>query len=173
MKKEEFGILVKRMKAVYSDPKFIADKDAFDVWFSLLKDLEYGAAGEAIQRYMKIGKFPPTVADIREQYVNIVCGTPISGSEAWALVLDTLKLVEQEGCASKKFLMLPEYIQEAVGGRAQFLEWADNPGFNKEAAKSIFLKCYAIETGRYVENVRLHPEIYRIATQGNKMLEAK
>ena len=48
MDREQFSILVKAMKAVYSDPKFIADKDAFDVWYELLKDLPYMVCQTAI-----------------------------------------------------------------------------------------------------------------------------
>ena len=38
MRKEEFKILVKAMKAVYADPKFIPDQYAYDVWFAMLED---------------------------------------------------------------------------------------------------------------------------------------
>ena len=44
MTREEFAVLVKAMKAVYSSENFIADKDAFDVWYGLLKDLPYEQA---------------------------------------------------------------------------------------------------------------------------------
>ena len=44
MERDEFKILVKAMKAVYADPKFIADKDAFNVWFTLLNDISYEQA---------------------------------------------------------------------------------------------------------------------------------
>ena len=39
MEREEFKILVKAMKAVYAQPTFIPDKDAFDVWYGLLQDV--------------------------------------------------------------------------------------------------------------------------------------
>ena len=44
MEREEFKILVKAMKAVYAQPTFIPDKDAFDVWYGLLQDLPYEQA---------------------------------------------------------------------------------------------------------------------------------
>ena len=66
MTREEFKTLVKGMKAVYAQPTFIPDQDAFNVWFELLKDIPYQQANVAIQKYMLTEKFPPTIADIRE-----------------------------------------------------------------------------------------------------------
>ena len=67
MKREEFLILAKGMKAVWTDPKFLPDKDAFDVWFEMLKDLPYREASIGLKDYMQTSKFPPTIADIRER----------------------------------------------------------------------------------------------------------
>lgn len=41
---------------------------AMEMWFECLSDLEYGIARQAIVNHAKSSKFPPTVADIREQY---------------------------------------------------------------------------------------------------------
>ena len=65
MEREEFKILVKAMKAVYAQPTFIPDKDAFNVWYGLLQDLPYEQANLAIQKYMTSERFPPTIAEIR------------------------------------------------------------------------------------------------------------
>lgn len=47
MTREEFKTLVKGMKAVYAQPTFIPDQDAFNVWFELLKDIPYQQANVA------------------------------------------------------------------------------------------------------------------------------
>lgn len=67
MTREEFLILAKAMKAVWTDPKFLPDKDAFDIWYSMLADVPYREASIGLSAYMKTGKFPPTIADIREK----------------------------------------------------------------------------------------------------------
>lgn len=41
MEREQFKVLVKAMKAVYAQPTFIPDQDAFNIWFALLGDLPY------------------------------------------------------------------------------------------------------------------------------------
>lgn len=61
MEREQFKVLVKAMKAVYAQPTFIPDQDAFNVWFALLGDLPYKQAELAVQKHMATEKFPPTI----------------------------------------------------------------------------------------------------------------
>ena len=71
MTKDQFKILVKAMKAVYTNPGFIPDNDAFDVWYSMLKDLDYALASRAVQMHMQTEETPPTVAGIRKQSAKL------------------------------------------------------------------------------------------------------
>ena len=57
MEREEFKILVKAMKAVYAQPTFIPDKDAFDVWYGLLQDLPYEQANCVIRNIFGKSQF--------------------------------------------------------------------------------------------------------------------
>lgn len=84
MKFEEFKILAKGMKAVYTSPNFLPDADALKIWYQLLKDLPYEIANMAIQRHMATNKFPPTIADIREQ-ASLSTDKELNGDwgEAW------------------------------------------------------------------------------------------
>lgn len=83
MTKEEFKVLCKGMKAVYVQPTFIPDQDSFNIWFSLLQDLDYMVAQAAIQKYMLTNKFPPTIADIREYATSISIGEKPLWSDGW------------------------------------------------------------------------------------------
>ena len=124
MEREEFKILVKAMKAVYAQPTFIPDKDAFDVWYGLLQDLPYEQANLAIQKYMTSERFPPTIADIRTKATEIIAPAEESMSElqAWALVQRALR---NSGYNSEEeFAKLPEACQRAVGTAANLKEWA-------------------------------------------------
>ena len=78
MEREEFKKLVKGMKAVYAQPTFIPDQDAFNMWFALMGDLQYEVAAMAVKKYMLTNKFPPTVAELRELASGIVNGEPMS-----------------------------------------------------------------------------------------------
>ena len=91
MTKEEFKILCKGMKAVYTQPSFLPDADAFNIWFTLLQDLEYMVAQAAVQKYMLTQKFPPTIADIREYATNVKTGEKPLWSDGWDEVLRAIR----------------------------------------------------------------------------------
>lgn len=91
MTREEFKILVKGMKAVYAQPTFIPDQDAFNMWYALLGDLSYDACAVAIKKYMLTNKFPPTVAEIRELVSGIVNGDPLTWGESWERALTAVR----------------------------------------------------------------------------------
>lgn len=91
MTREEFKILVKGMKAVYAQPTFIPDQDAFNMWYALLGDLDYNACAMAIKKYMLTNKFPPTVAEIREMVSGIVNGDPLTWGESWERALAAVR----------------------------------------------------------------------------------
>ena len=52
MERDQFKLLCKGMKAVYTQETFLPDADAFNIWFALLGDLEYKVLNAAIQKYM-------------------------------------------------------------------------------------------------------------------------
>lgn len=91
MTRDEFKILVKGMKAIYSQPTFIPDQDAFNMWFALMGDLPYEVCNVAIQKYMLTNKFPPTVAEIREIASGVVNGDPLSWGESWERALKAVR----------------------------------------------------------------------------------
>lgn len=124
MEREEFKILVKAMKAVYAQPTFIPDQDAFNVWYALLQDFTYEQANLAVQKYMITEKFPPTIADIRQKASEIVRPDmdSITELEAWSLVR---KAIRNSGYhEEEEFEKLPEACRMAVGSAANLREWA-------------------------------------------------
>lgn len=88
---DEFKILAKGMKAVYTQPTFLPDADAFNIWYQLLQDIDYKIANAAIQKYMLTSKFPPTIADIREQAASVVNGEKPLWSDGWEEVVRAIK----------------------------------------------------------------------------------
>lgn len=91
MTREEFTVLCKGMKAVYPQPTFLPDADAYKVWYSLLQDLDYTIAQVAVQKYMLTNKFPPSVADIRECAVLVRTGDKKTWSEGWEEVMKAIR----------------------------------------------------------------------------------
>ena len=88
---DEFKILAKGMKAVYTQQTFLPDAAAFNIWYQLLQDIDYKIANAAIQKYMLTSKFPPTIADIREQAASVVSGEKPLWSDGWEEVVRAIK----------------------------------------------------------------------------------
>ena len=145
MTKEQFKILVKAMKAVYTQPTFIPDQDAFDVWYSMLKDLDYAVASRAVQMDMQTEESSPTVAGIRKQSVKITgnTGNDLNENEAWSLVL---KAVQRSGYYSEEeFAKLPKIIQRTIGSPSRLREMALVEKFNHGVESSNFQNKFRIE----------------------------
>lgn len=156
MEREEFKTLVKGMKAVYAQPTFIPDQDAFNVWYELLKDVPYVQANIAIQKYMLTEKFPPTIADIRTKANDIVAKVEESMSEleAWSLVS---KAISNSGYhAEEEFDKLPEACQRAVGNPSNLKEWAMMES-DKVATveQSHFIRNYRVAVQRMQEEAKI------------------
>lgn len=91
MTKEEFSILAKGLKAVYTQPSFLPDSDALNVWYTLLKDLDYMVVQTAIQKYMLTQKLPPVIADIREMASSVTMGEKALWSDGWEEVVMAIR----------------------------------------------------------------------------------
>ena len=124
MTKKEFLVIVKGLKSVYSDPKFLAGKDAIDVWYGLLCDLPYQVLSLATQKYMMQEQYPPTIAGLRKKAAEITAPVheDMSELEAWSLVR---KALSNSGYnAEAEFDKLPELCQKAVGNASNLREMA-------------------------------------------------
>ena len=85
MTKQEFATLVVAMQVMYGED-FIGTEQALDVWYALLHDLDYQILSKALQQYMLTNKFKPTVAELREIYVELVSPVISDWSEGWEKV---------------------------------------------------------------------------------------
>lgn len=151
MTKAEFSILVKAMKSVYSDPKFIADTDAITVWYEFFKDDDYMVVQTAIQKYMSNNEYPPTIAGIRKNISDITNpDLSMTEGEAWSLVYRAI--CNSTYNASAEFEKLPKECQKAVGNPAILKEWASlDVGEVNTVIQSNFMRSYRVEKKRSEE----------------------
>lgn len=175
MERDEFKILVKSMKAVYAQPTFLPDQDAFNVWYALLKDLPYELASMAVQKHMLTEKFPPTIADLRAK-ANEVVEQPaeeMSELEAWALVRKAIGNSNYH--ADEEFARLPEVCRIAVGSPVNLREWAMmNSDQVATVEQSHFIRNYRTAAKRMTEDRKLPPAFReRIAEHRRKHAELK
>lgn len=159
----DWRIIQNSREAVYAQPTFVPDQDAFNVWFALLGDLPYKQAELAVQKHMATEKFPPTIADIREktEQITSVKETEMSELEAWAIVRKAIG--RSNYYAEEEFEKLPEACKIAVGNPSNLREWAmmdsDQVG---TVEQSHFVRNYRMAVQRIKEDRRI-PEKVRMA----------
>lgn len=161
MTEKEFSILVKGMKAIYAQPTFIPDAYAFKVWFSLLEDLDYKDASAAIQKHMQTSPYPPTVADIRKQIVDIK-SPDLKTDEQY--FLEIKEAVQKSTYYSKEaFEGLSDVAKAVVRDASNLKTWAieDERTFN-EVQKSYILKAVATQRKNVRELQSVSPKLQQV-----------
>lgn len=160
MTRDEFKKIVKGLKSIFSDPKFIADQDAFDMWYALLKDLDYEVASMATQAYMQTEKFSPTPADIRKYASQITSPltNDMSEVEAWGMVSKAIcnSLYHSE----EEFERLPKLIQQVLG----------NPVRLRELAQLDVAQLQTVEASNFMRSYRARLEVHKRELQLNDSL---
>lgn len=162
MTKDEFKILVKGMKAVYTQPTFIPDNDAFNVWYELLKDVDYKTCAVAIQTYMSTEKFPPTIADIREKVFTNANVNQLGEAEAWDMVRKAIS--DSSYHSEERFSEFPDDVKRAVGSPSQLRIWATDTEFNDSVVQSQFLRSYRERCKKSEEFARLPANVQALIT---------
>lgn len=165
MTREQFKVLVKAMKAVYTNPGFIPDQDAFDVWYSMLKDLDYAIASCAVQMHLQTEESPPTVAGIRKQSVKLKAdeADDLNETAAWSLVLKAIR--RSTYYSEEEFAKLPATVQRAVASPKQLREWAmleDVDGKTLTVIQSNFQRTFRAEQQRERERSKLSPDVLKL-----------
>lgn len=163
MTKEEFQTIAKSIRCVYGD-ETIRDKFAFEIWYSLLKDLDYRTVTMAVQSHMSANHFKPTPADIRAMVVKAERANAPDALEAWAMVKKALRNSLYH--ADEEFMKLPADVQEAVGSPSNLKDWA---GMDTETVNSVeqshFVKAYNNVVQRSTANSALPPSLQVVTTE--------
>lgn len=166
MTRDEFKILAKAMKAVYPQETFLPDQDAFNVWYSLLKDLPYKQASLAVEKYMVMEHFPPTIADIRTKANEIISPEAEGMSElaAWQLVVSAISNSSYNSL--EEFARLPEACQRAVGTPATLREWASMDSQTVHSVEqSHFLRNYRAVLDQMKQEAKMPPAMREAIAQ--------
>lgn len=132
MTEKEFGALVKSMKAVYTDQRFLPDTNSISVWYSFLRDIPFQDASKAVMDIIRTSPFPPTVADITKRVHQRAAEEGMSELEAWSRVRIAIRNSNYN--SEKEFAKLPRPIQKAIGTAANLKELA---AMDEETVESV------------------------------------
>lgn len=175
MTREEFLALAKAMQTTYQRNNFLKEPEAVAIWYNLLSDIPYPVASVALQRYMMTSKWPPTIADIREEAMKVSQPEMIDSGEAWELVIKAVRkfgYYDQQGALNS----LPPLVREAAE-RFGFRELCDCNVENINTARAQFMRIYDQLVNRQRQDavlpIAMHEEIARLRDNTLKMLDEK
>ena len=172
MTRDEFSLLVKGMKAVYTFESFLADDYSKEMWYVLLKDLPYQAASAALKAHMQTSAKVPTPADIRSGAYRLTQGEQLNDLEAWDMVS---KAISRSGYHSvEEYEKLPEIVRKAVGNSRNLFVWSQMDTESVESVvQSQFLRTYRTECQRAEQRQIMSPDLQRLTADTLYQLETK
>lgn len=65
MTREEFKVIVKAMMAAYPQSCPVKTQDVFDMWYTMLKDMDYRTVSERLKKHIKTCKYAPSISELR------------------------------------------------------------------------------------------------------------
>ncbi len=154
---DEFLVLVKAMKAVWTDPKFIPDKDAVQTWYAILSDIPYEQASMALRTYMETENRTPTPADLRRKVGNLA-PMGMTALEAWGIVRDAI--TRSGYYYNEEYTKLAPPIQKAVGCPENLRDWSQIETATLDTViQSQFIKNYGVVQKRTDDAKITSPEV--------------
>lgn len=88
MTKHEFALFAAALKTYYSkEEKLLPNNQALELWFRQLQDIPYDIAELALNKWVSINKWSPSIAEIRETAATITAGEIPDWGEGWEQVL--------------------------------------------------------------------------------------
>lgn len=90
MNKKEFAIFASALRTYYPKENILPNEQAAALWFKQLQDIPFKLAEVTLNKWVAVNKWSPSIADIREQALNIKQGDFKTWGDAWQEVLDAV-----------------------------------------------------------------------------------
>ena len=90
MNKMEFATLAMALKTYYPKEDLLPNEQAMNLWFNQLQDLDYQLAETALNKWVAVNRWSPTIADIRGEAANICAGELPGWADGWEKVLKAI-----------------------------------------------------------------------------------
>lgn len=160
MTKEEFLKIAGVLKANYTDPKFLPDRFAYDVWFSSLKDLSAAECQASVLKWINTNRNTPTIADIRQNAAEIKKPEEesLTPGEAWSLVDKTMRGMRWDK-VQETFESLPKPCRMAIGSKERLREMASEPDAAAQLSdRARFMSNYKLAQERIQTEAQIPPQ---------------
>ena len=147
----------------YKDMKKEDLEATIDLWAEMFAHENTQLVVAATKNLINTFKWPPTIADIKEEMYKLTeveTETPI---EVWNKIK---KAIGRAGYyAADEFEKLPEIAKTFVGSPKQLKEWALSEDYNDSVVKGQFLKQYEVLAKRKKDNKLMLPQVKELTRQ--------
>lgn len=167
MNRDEIVAILGTLKTAY--PKFYAEMskeemyNTIDLWTEMFAHENLAIVVGAVKNLINTFKWPPTIADIKEEMHKLTNEREESPIEMWNLIIRAIR--KSTYYADTEFEKLPLIAQKFVGSPRQLREWAVSEEFNEGVEKSLFLKQYEVIVKRDKEEKMMLPEVRDLVKQ--------
>lgn len=86
MDKQQFATIAIGIKSAYPASKILEDKASMDFWYTMLADIPYEVAENAVMEHICTNVFPPNIAEIRKLCMERCKPQALCFDEAWGAV---------------------------------------------------------------------------------------
>lgn len=80
---EQFANWVSALRTYYPKEKILPNNQALDLWYQMLKDIEYMDAVNALNRWVSTERWSPSIADIRKTVAEMHRDNVDDWTEGW------------------------------------------------------------------------------------------
>lgn len=91
MTRQEFSKIAMAIKTYYPNAQILPNNAAMELWYQQLQDIPYNVCTLAVNKWVAINKWSPTIADIRE-YAAGIGGQESDWSEAWEELMKNIQI---------------------------------------------------------------------------------
>lgn len=164
MDREQIIAILKVLKTAY--PKFYAEMtkeemlNTIDLWTEMFSHENPAIVTAAVKNLINSFKWPPTIADIKEEMYKLTDTREESPIEMWNVIQKAIQ--RSTYYAHEEFEKLPEIAQKFVGSPRQLRDWAVAEDFNEGVEKSLFLKQYEVLVKREKDSKLMLPSTKKL-----------
>lgn len=167
MNREEFAVFVSAMRAYYGRENLLPNAQAMELWYKQLEDIPGKIAEAALNKWVAINKWSPSIAEIRQTATEIITGDMPDWGEAWEKVLKTVRAYgynrQMEAMAS-----LDDLTREAV----RRVGWHDIcMSENISIERASFRDCYNTLIQKKQKEAQLSPAIQNMIAEVQRNLK--
>lgn len=86
MDKKQFATFAMALKTYYPRENLLPNEQAMELWFGQLQDIPFQVAEVALQKWVSLNKWSPSISEIREMASSITNGDLPDWGDAWEQV---------------------------------------------------------------------------------------